>query len=425
MSRISCLCLDSSIILRVLNLFGFFNLIQCTPLVFLIVTVSSLTQKVASLVTEPCVSQCTISQVIHRLGNRSYRSRVLERSSNIRYPLTPEHFGSLNSNSEPSGFALSLRTTPSPTFWNGNMRFGEASTLCQHSVFSGVGRKWSFVPKQESPLSAQITTSFHRSRRFSLRPATGNGRGIAQAKVARLSATGDEKLPWSTLILLAGGVGKRMGALMPKQYLPLHGKPIALHSFQTFLELNFIKEVVVVCEEEYRDIFQSHQQNLKDSIPLKFASPGKERQDSVFNGLRLVSADAMLVCIHDSARPLITCEEITSVVKDAATHGAAVLGVACKPTIKEVDEHGFVVKTLDRSKLWEMQTPQVIAPEILRKGFDLVQRESLDVTDDVSIVEHLGMPVKVTRGYYTNIKVTTPDDMFIAERFLEEDTSVL
>jgi len=244
------------------------------------------------------------------------------------------------------------------------------------------------------------------------------------ARVAESGVTGQEALPSSTLVLLAGGVGKRMGASMPKQYLPLCGKPIALHSFETFLGLSFIEEVVIVCEEEYRDIFRAHQQKLENSVPLKFASPGKERQDSVFNGLALIGTDAMLVCVHDSARPLVTRAEIISVVEDAAAHGAAVLGVACKPTIKEVDEEGFVLKTLDRSKLWEMQTPQVIVPDLLRKGFELVENQSLDVTDDVSIVEHLGLPVKVTRGHYTNIKVTTPDDMFIAERFLQEEDSV-
>jgi len=349
-------------------------------------------------------------------------SRKISRRSLLDYPGTV--FVLRTHTLNPDGLALSLRPIPSPTIWNGNKLFGEATALCRHSMFARIERKGNFIPTKESSRGAQSTASLHGSRRFRLPPATGYGQGIAQAKVARLSGTDDEKLPWSTLILLAGGVGKRMGAPMPKQYLPLHGKPIALHSFQTFLELSFIKEVVVVCEEEYRDIFRGHHQKLESSTPLTFASPGKERQDSVFNGLALVSEDTMLVCIHDSARPLITCKEITSVVEDAAAHGAAVLGVSCKPTIKEVDVHGFVLKTLDRSKLWEMQTPQVIAPEILRKGFELVQRNSLDVTDDVSIVEHLGMPVKVTRGCYTNIKVTTPDDMFIAERFLEEESSV-
>lgn len=211
-----------------------------------------------------------------------------------------------------------------------------------------------------------------------------------------------------------------MGASVPKQYLPLLGKPIALHSFDTFLTLDFIVEVIVVCEEEYRPIFLEHAERSKAEVPIKFAPPGKERQDSVFNGLSRIDAGRKLVCIHDSARPLVTRQEIEDVVRDASLHGAAVLGVACKPTVKEVDPHGFVIKTLDRSKLWEMQTPQVIEPGLLRKGFDHVQSHSLEVTDDVSIVEHLGLPVKVTQGRYTNIKVTTPDDMFIAERFLQE-----
>lgn len=106
--------------------------------------------------------------------------------------------------------------------------------------------------------------------------------------------------------------------------------------------------------------------------------------------------------------------------RDAAAHGAAVLGVQTKATIKQARPDRFVERTLDRSTLWEMHTPQVIAPDILRRGFALVAEKNLAVTDDVSIVEALGLPVLITQGQYTNLKVTTPEDMFIAERLLDE-----
>ncbi|KAL5228331.1 hypothetical protein ABZP36_016596 [Zizania latifolia] len=221
-----------------------------------------------------------------------------------------------------------------------------------------------------------------------------------------------------SVVLLSGGQGKRMGASMPKQYLPLLGVPIALHSLKTFCQLKEVKEVVVVCDPDYKDVFEDSIENVQ--IPIKFALPGKERQDSVFNGLQEIDGDSELVCVHDSARPLVSSEDVKKVLEDAAVHGAAVLGVPVKATIKEADSDSFVVKTLDRKTLWEMQTPQVMKPNLLRDGFELVKRDDLEVTDDVSIVEYLKHPVYITEGSYTNIKVTTPDDLLLAERLMNE-----
>ncbi|KAG6425235.1 hypothetical protein SASPL_115662 [Salvia splendens] len=247
-----------------------------------------------------------------------------------------------------------------------------------------------------------------------------------------------------SVVLLAGGKGKRMGASMPKQYLPLLGQPIALYSFYTFSRMPEVKEIIVVCDPSYRDIFEGLNmlptwylfcKTIKDSIPasvvldardnihidLKFALPGKERQDSVYSGLEAINVNSELVCIHDSARPLVETPDVAKVLKDGKRIGAAVLGVPAKATIKEANAESFVVKTLDRKTLWEMQTPQVIEPDLLRKGFELVNREGLEVTDDVSIVEHLKHPVYITEGSYTNIKVTTPDDLLLAERILNPE----
>ncbi|KAJ6805646.1 2-C-methyl-D-erythritol 4-phosphate cytidylyltransferase, chloroplastic [Iris pallida] len=225
-----------------------------------------------------------------------------------------------------------------------------------------------------------------------------------------------------SVILLAGGKGKRMGASMPKQYIPLLGQPIALYSFFTFSLLREVKEIVVVCDPTYKDIFEDASQEIQ--VNLKFASPGKERQDSVFNGFQEIDGSSELVCIHDSARPLVSSRDIEKVLKDGLLNGAAVLGVPVKATIKEANNNSFVVKTLDRKTLWEMQTPQVIKPDLLRSGFELVNRNCLEVTDDVSIVEHLKHPVYITEGAYTNIKVTTPDDLLLAERILNMETAV-
>jgi len=125
------------------------------------------------------------------------------------------------------------------------------------------------------------------------------------------------------------------------------------------------------------------------------------------------------VAVHDSARPLLTQAEARAVFLDAAVHGAAVLGVAVKGTIKEVAD-GFVGRTLERSRLWEAHTPQVVRPALLRAGFARVAATGLAVTDDVSLVEALGEPVRVTPGRYTNLKVTTPEDLALAERLLDD-----
>ncbi|XP_057488507.1 2-C-methyl-D-erythritol 4-phosphate cytidylyltransferase, chloroplastic-like isoform X3 [Actinidia eriantha] len=210
------------------------------------------------------------------------------------------------------------------------------------------------------------------------------------AKAVELEGSEIVKEKSVSVILLAGGKGKRMGASMPKQYLPLLGQPIALYSFYTFSKMIEVKEIIVVCDPSYEDIFEDTKEKIQ--VDLKFTLPGKERQDSVYSGLQ--------------------------VLKDGWLNGAAVLGVPVKATIKEANSESYVVRTLDRKTLWEMQTPQVIKPELLKKGFELVNREGLEVTDDVSIVEHLKHPVYITEGSYTNIKVTTPDDLLLAERIL-------
>lgn len=216
-----------------------------------------------------------------------------------------------------------------------------------------------------------------------------------------------------------------MGASIPKQYLELRGQPIATYSLQTFAHMREVGEIVIVCDPSWRDIFSSRFANLPPGLELKWALPGAERQDSVYNGLQAIRDTAAVVAVHDSARPLISARDASACMIDGWTVGAAVLGVPVKPTIKEVDAQLQVVKTLERAKLWEVQTPQCIRPPLLREGFEVVRRDGLEVTDDVSIVEALGRPVKITPGSYTNIKVTTPDDMSVAEKFMDEPTKVI
>lgn len=234
-------------------------------------------------------------------------------------------------------------------------------------------------------------------------------------------------------VVLAGGTGSRMKANMPKQYLPLKGKPVLHHSLELFLDrlpeyckskgVSAPEHVVLVMDPSYQPEYQAFIDRYPEGR-LTFANPGKERQGSVENGLNKLVEVSNGKCkysaIHDSARPLVTIDEVCNVVSDAKEHGAAVLGVPCKATIKESEDGAFVLRTIPRARLWEVHTPQVVGIETLLKGFKKVAEEDLEVTDDVSIVESLGDPVKLTLGEYTNLKITTPEDMDVAEAILED-----
>lgn len=287
--------------------------------------------------------------------------------------------------------------------------------LAGQAVIESLSRAASIV----GSISSKRATAAPRHRR---RPSSLS----AAAPDAPASPEEEEEVPASSVsvVLLSGGSGKRFGAPIPKQYLELRGRPIAAHSMATFARMPQVGEIVVVCDPAWRQaVFQpvADAELLPRGKRVAWALPGAERQDSVASGLAQVSPDALVVAVHDSARPLVSAEDAARCMRDAHACGAAVLGVPCKQTVKEVDAAtGLVSRTLDRSLLWEVQTPQCVRPELLTRGFEHVQEKGLAVTDDVSVVEALGEPVRITRGCYTNIKVTTPEDMGVAEGFIDE-----
>jgi len=223
-----------------------------------------------------------------------------------------------------------------------------------------------------------------------------------------------------------------MKATIPKQFLTLRSCPILHYSLHLFLEklpayctANGISppgQVILVLDPKYQPEYQPIVDKYEGR--LAFANPGVERQGSVENGLNklheLTGGVCEYIAVHDSARPLVTIPEVCDVVIDAQNVGAAVLGVPCKATIKESEDGVLVQRTIPRSRLWEVHTPQVVKVNALLRGFKKVEKEGLEVTDDVSIIEALGEPVKLTRGEYTNLKITTPEDMEVATAILAE-----
>lgn len=220
-----------------------------------------------------------------------------------------------------------------------------------------------------------------------------------------------------SVILLAGGTGSRMGLSFPKQYLRVGGKEIALYSFELFDAHPDVSEIVVVCKPEFQNIF------LKGDKPLYFALPGLRRQDSTYNGLQALKEPETLICVHDAARPCLTLELLNKIFKEASKTKAAVLGVPATSTLKEVDAEGFMVKTIERSKVWAIQTPQVVDQDLLKRGFQKVLGENLEVTDESSILGYLNYPVKVVQSSSRNLKLTEPSDLKIIETFLFENSS--
>ena len=159
---------------------------------------------------------------------------------------------------------------------------------------------------------------------------------------------------------MAGGKGERSGFSAPKQYLKFDGKELIVFTLEIFQRNDLIDEIVIPAEPVYFDLLNKLKKDYNLTKISEIVEGGKERQDSVYSGLQEIDVNSELVCIHDSARPLVNTEDVEKVLKDGSAVGAAVLGVPAKATIKEVNSDSLVVKTLDRKTLWEMQTPQVL-----------------------------------------------------------------
>ena len=212
-----------------------------------------------------------------------------------------------------------------------------------------------------------------------------------------------------SVIIAAGGKGRRMGADKNKVFLDLNGKEILAHTISAFEKNENTDEIIIVTADE--DIKTVENIICREGFKKITAvtEGGIERQDSVYNGL--ICAKGEYVVIHVGARCLITDENITAVINDAKKYGAASLGVKVKDTLKTVDENGMIISTVDREKTVHIQTPQVFLREEIMDLHKKIKENGIAVTDDCSVFEHFGKKVYVTEGSYDNIKLTTPEDI--------------
>ncbi|HOJ76523.1 MAG TPA: 2-C-methyl-D-erythritol 4-phosphate cytidylyltransferase [Bacillota bacterium] len=231
-------------------------------------------------------------------------------------------------------------------------------------------------------------------------------------------------------IIPAAGVGKRMKADVNKVWLNLNGKSIIEHTLQVFVDSGLFEPIVVVVnEDEVREFKEFLAEKMPEANVL-ITQGGKERQNSVFNGLQYLSTlsdgewssnNTNLVLIHDAARALVSIRLIKEVVEAGKKYQAVSLGIPVKDTIKEVDTEGFVTNTPERTRLWAIQTPQIFNYQLLYQCHQKVIGIERNFSDDCGIIEYCGFPVKIIPGSYENLKITTPEDLIVAEAIMRRN----
>ena len=220
-------------------------------------------------------------------------------------------------------------------------------------------------------------------------------------------------------IILAGGKGKRMGSAISKQFIDIKGKPIIYYTLKKFGENKKIDNIIVVLPEDEVKYFKENILKKYELRINKIVIGGKERQDSVYNALKsLKNSSTDIVLIHDGARPFISERIINEGIKFAEIYGAAAPGVMPKDTIKVKNEKNFSVDTPNRANLVSIQTPQVFKFDEILECHEKIRYNGEKVPDDPMVVEKYGYSVYLYDGEYTNIKVTTPEDLILAERLI-------
>ena len=216
-----------------------------------------------------------------------------------------------------------------------------------------------------------------------------------------------------------------MAHSLKKPYLKLAKKPILAHTIQRFEQNTAVDAIFVIVDPAD---FSECRKTVLEPYPFtkvqELVAGGETRQMSVYNGVRALSTDVDFVIVHDGVRPFVTDETIFACLTAADECGAAVAAVPVKDTIKVADENSFIIQTPERERLWAVQTPQVFRKSLLEEAHQAAQERQFIGTDDAALVEQLGFPVKLVEGSYTNLKITTPVDLQIAEVLLSDSTAL-
>jgi 2-C-methyl-D-erythritol 4-phosphate cytidylyltransferase len=222
----------------------------------------------------------------------------------------------------------------------------------------------------------------------------------------------------NSAVIVAAGRGTRMGPNVDKLFLELAGRPLVAHTWQRFNDAACIDEVIVVVREGMQDAFSELARQSGFQKPYRLVAGGRERQDSVWNGISALSAGVEIVAIQDGARPCTPIELIEATIKAARETGAAVAAQRVTDTIKESDGGTLITRNIDRARLWAVQTPQTFRVEIIRRALSAVRERGLSVTDDTAACELIGQSVMLVESILPNAKATSPADLPFIELLL-------
>lgn len=224
------------------------------------------------------------------------------------------------------------------------------------------------------------------------------------------------------VIIPAAGQGKRMGAGKNKLLIELNAIPVLIHTLLVFEKDDKCSEIILAIHPQDEAEFTALLEKYKISKVKGLIPGGKERQDSIYNALKTVHGEGIIM-VHDAARPFIKIADIHRLAEAAKKSGAAIIGVPAKDTMKKVS-NGAVLETIDRSSLWVVQTPQAFRISLLKEAYKKAEAALFTGTDDASLVERLGAAITMVEGDYDNIKLTTPEDLYFADAILRKREAV-
>ena len=222
-------------------------------------------------------------------------------------------------------------------------------------------------------------------------------------------------------IIVAAGKGVRMQDSKRKQYLPLAGLPIIAHTLTIFGNCDLVDHIyLIIPRDDFVFCRERILNRIKPAAKVTLVAGGARRQESVYRGLQQLDPGCRIVVIHDGVRPFVQPDQITACISGAQKIGACILGIPAYDTLKQVDQSGNIVNTTARDAIWLAQTPQAFRYDLIKKAHEQARLDGYQGTDDASLVERLGAPVRIIRGSRSNIKITTKEDLEIARALLEK-----